>query len=62
MGKEKEKGFLASWAGGVFGPAGRERARSRAGRRPTRPTSEGDDGERRRGAGPQARERGADGV
>jgi hypothetical protein len=26
MGKEKEKGFLASWAGGVFGPAGRERA------------------------------------
>ena len=55
--KKKEKGFLASWAGGDFGPAGRERARSRAGRRPTRPTSGGDGGERRRGAGPHARER-----
>jgi hypothetical protein len=55
--KKKEKGFLVSWAGGDFGPAGRERARSRAGRRPTRPTSGGDGGERRCGAGPHARER-----
>jgi hypothetical protein len=62
MGKEKEKEFLASWAGGVFGPARRERARDRVGRRPTRPTS----GETAwvwcRGTGPHARERGADGV
>jgi hypothetical protein len=43
MGKEKEKGFLASWAGGGgVGPARRERARSHVGRRPTRPTSGGD--------------------
>jgi hypothetical protein len=59
MGKEKEKEFLASWAGGVFLAQPGASARSRAGRRPTRPTS----GERRRGAGPHAREReGADGV
>jgi hypothetical protein len=61
--KKKEKGFLASWAGGNFGPAERERARSRVGRQPTRPTSGGDGGERRRGTGPHAREReGADDV
>jgi hypothetical protein len=29
MEKEKEKGFLVSWAVGVFDPAGRERARPR---------------------------------
>ena len=39
MGKEKEKGFLASWVGGVFGLAGCERVRDRVGRRTTRPTS-----------------------
>jgi hypothetical protein len=55
--KKKEKEFLASWAGGDFGPSGRERERSRAGRQPTRPTSWGDGGERRRGVGPQAKER-----
>jgi hypothetical protein len=59
MGKEKEKEFLASWVGGVW-PS---RARARAGRRLTRPTSGGDGGERRPCAGPHAREReGADGV
>jgi hypothetical protein len=64
MGKEKKKGFLASWAGGGgVGPARRERACSHACRWPTRPTSGGDSGGRRRGAGPHAREReGADDV
>jgi hypothetical protein len=69
--RKKKKGFSASWAGGgVFGPAGRERARGRAGgrvgKRPTRPAS-GEDGVgmargRCRGVGPHARGRGADGV
>jgi hypothetical protein len=30
MGKEKEKGFPARWAGGDFGPSGRKRARQAA--------------------------------
>jgi thymidylate synthase len=55
--KKKEKGFLASRAGGDFGPAGRERARSRAGRWPTRPINVGDGRERRHGVDPHARER-----
>jgi hypothetical protein len=50
MGKEKEKGFPARWAGG-FGPAERERARGR-GRRPSRPTKERRGAGRRRGRGP----------
>jgi hypothetical protein len=62
MGKEKEKGFPACWAGGDFGPPGRERARGR-GRRPTRPISGGDSGERHRGAGPHVSEgRGVNGA
>jgi hypothetical protein len=57
MGKEKEKGFPACWArGGGFWPT-RARARARGrGRRPSRPISEGDDGGRRRGAGPHISE------
>jgi hypothetical protein len=55
MGKEKEKGFPACWAGGDFGPPGRERARGR-GRRPSRPISEGDGGGRSRGTGPHVSE------
>jgi hypothetical protein len=54
--KKKEKGFLASWAGGILAQPGAS-ARSRAGRRPTRPTNGGDGGERCRGVGPHARER-----
>ena len=49
--KKKEKGFPACWAGGDFGPPGRER-----GRRPSWPNSEGDGGGRRRGAGPHVSE------
>jgi hypothetical protein len=62
MGKEKEKEFLASWAGGVFLAQPSASARGRVGRRPTRPTSGETAWGRRRGTGPHARERGADGV
>jgi hypothetical protein len=56
MGKEKEKGIPACWAGGRFRPTrARERARER-GRRPSRPISEGDGRGRRRGAGPHVSE------
>jgi hypothetical protein len=52
MGKEKEKGIPARWAGGDFGPPGRGR-----GRQPTRPNSGGDGGEQRHGADPHVSER-----
>jgi hypothetical protein len=64
-GKRKRVSQLAG-PGGVFGPAERERARDRVGRRPTRPASGGDNAGtsqgRCRGVGPHARGRGADGV
>jgi hypothetical protein len=67
MGKEKEKGFPACWAGGRFWPT-RVRARAGAsarghGRRPTQPISAGDGRERRRGTGPHVSEgRGVNGA
>jgi hypothetical protein len=48
---KKKKGFLPCWAGGVFRPT-RARARVRRGWRPSWPSSEGRQGERRCGAGP----------
>jgi hypothetical protein len=53
--KKKEREFLLAGPRGDFGPPGRERARAR-GRRPTRPISGEDDGERCRGAGPHVSE------
>jgi hypothetical protein len=52
--KKKKKEFPASWAGGDFGPPGRECARACG---PAGPAVRGDGGGRRRGAGPHARER-----
>jgi hypothetical protein len=41
--RKRERVSQLAGPGGVFGPAERERARGRVGRRPTRPTSGGDD-------------------
>jgi hypothetical protein len=50
--RKKKREFLLAGPGGDFGPPGRER-----GRRPTRPISGGDGGERHHGAGPHVSER-----